>query len=46
MALKYYESPFHVTHSDEVAMKMDLSIMLRKLIIKKVERKLKRLQKK
>jgi len=36
MILKYYDSPFHVTHSDEVAskmaMKMDLSIMLTKLI--------------
>ena len=36
MALKHYESPFHVTHSDEVAskmaMKMDLSIMLSNLI--------------
>ena len=36
MILKHYESPFHVTHSDEVAskmtMKMDLSIMLSKLI--------------
>lgn len=39
MALKYYESPFHVTHSDEVAskmaMKMDLSIMLSNLIKEK-----------
>lgn len=36
MALKFYDSPFHVTHSDEVAskmaMKMDLSIMLSDLI--------------
>lgn len=41
MALKYYESPFHVTHNDEVAskmvMKIDLSIMLRKLIKKKLD---------
>lgn len=36
MALKFYDSPFHVTHSEEVAnkmaMKMDLSIMLTDLI--------------
>jgi len=36
MALKFYDSPFHVTHEDEVAskmaMKMDLSIMLTSLI--------------
>ncbi|AWY00119.1 transcriptional regulator [Marinomonas primoryensis] len=36
MALKFYDSPFHVTHDDEVAskmaMKMDLSIMLTGLI--------------
>ncbi|MEJ1390450.1 MAG: helix-turn-helix transcriptional regulator [Candidatus Sedimenticola sp. (ex Thyasira tokunagai)] len=36
MALKFYDSPFHVTHSEEVAskmaMKMDLSIMLTNLI--------------
>nr|WP_275938587.1 hypothetical protein [Pectobacterium brasiliense] len=32
MALKFYESPFHVTHDAEIAskmaMKMDLSIMI------------------
>ncbi|MGO2513513.1 helix-turn-helix domain-containing protein [Marinomonas polaris] len=36
MALKLYDSPFHVTHDNEVAskmaMKMDLSIMLSNLI--------------
>lgn len=36
MALKYYDSPFHVTHDQETAskivMKMDLSIMLSRLI--------------
>lgn len=36
MALKYYDSPFHVTHDSEtaskMAMKMDLSIMLSNLI--------------
>ena len=36
MALKYYDSPFHATHDSEtaskMAMKMDLSIMLSKLI--------------
>lgn len=36
MALKYYDSPFHVTYDDEtaskMAMKVDLSIMLSKLI--------------
>lgn len=36
MALKFYDSPFHVTHDDEkaskMALKMDLSIMLGKLI--------------
>lgn len=36
MALKFYDSPFHVTYDDEVAskmaMKMDLSIMLTGLI--------------
>ncbi len=36
MALKYYESPFHVTHGDElaskIAMKVDLSIMITSLI--------------
>lgn len=36
MALKLYESPFHVTHAEDVAskmvMKMDLSIMLTSLI--------------
>jgi predicted XRE-type DNA-binding protein len=36
MALKFYDSPFHVTHNEEVAnkmaMKMDLSIMLTDLI--------------
>lgn len=39
MALKFYDSPFHVTHDDDVAnkmaMKMDLSIMLSKLITDK-----------
>jgi predicted XRE-type DNA-binding protein len=39
MILKHYDSPFHVTHSDKVAskmaMKMDLSIMLSKLIKEK-----------
>jgi predicted XRE-type DNA-binding protein len=36
MALKFYDSPFHVTHDEEtankMAMKMDLSIMLTGLI--------------
>ena len=36
MTLKHYDSPFHVTHNDDVAskmaMKIDLSIMLSKLI--------------
>lgn len=36
MALKFYDSPFHVTHEEKVAskmaMKMDLSIMISKLI--------------
>ena len=36
MALKFYDSPFHVTHDSEaaskMAMKMDLSIMLSSLI--------------
>lgn len=36
MALKFYDSPFHVTHSEEtaskMAMKMDFAIMLTKLI--------------
>jgi predicted XRE-type DNA-binding protein len=36
MSLKFYDSPFHVTHDEEVAnkmtMKMDLSIMLSNLI--------------
>ena len=36
MAIKYYDSPFHVTHDDEqaskMAMKVDLSIMLTNLI--------------
>ena len=36
VSLKLYDSPFHVTHNTEVAnkmaMKMDLSIMLSKLI--------------
>lgn len=36
MALKFYESPFHVTHEEKVAskmaMKMDLSIMISNLI--------------
>ena len=36
MVLKFYDSPFHVTHDEETAnkmlMKMDLSIMLSKLI--------------
>jgi predicted XRE-type DNA-binding protein len=36
MALKFYESPFHVNHDEETAskmvMKMDLSIMLSRLI--------------
>lgn len=39
MALKFYESPFHVTHAEDVAskmaMKMDLSIMLTSLIKEK-----------
>ena len=38
MALKFYDSPFHVTHDEEtankMAMKMDLSIMLTSLIEK------------
>jgi len=36
MALKFYDTPFHVTHDNEtaskMAMKMDLSIMLSNLI--------------
>ena len=36
MALRFYDSPFHVTHTEDVAskmaMKMDLSIMLSHLI--------------
>lgn len=36
MTLKFYDSPFHVTHAEDVAsrmaMKMDLSIMLSHLI--------------
>jgi len=36
MVLKFYDSPFHVNHDNEVAskmaMKMDLSIMLSRLI--------------
>jgi len=36
MALKFYDSPFHVTHDNvtasKMAMKMDLSIMLSNLI--------------
>lgn len=36
MALKFYDSPFHVNHNEETAskmvMKMDLSIMLSRLI--------------
>lgn len=36
MALKFHESPFHVTHEEKIAskmaMKMDLSIMISKLI--------------
>lgn len=39
MALKFYDSPFHVTHNDEkaskMAMKVDLSIMLTGLIQEK-----------
>ncbi|WP_213990280.1 helix-turn-helix transcriptional regulator [Sodalis sp. dw_96] len=39
MALKFYESPFHVTHEAEtaskMAMKMDLSIMITNLIKEK-----------
>ena len=39
MALKFYESPFHVTHDVEIAskmaMKMDLSIMITNLIKEK-----------
>ena len=39
MALQFYDSPFHVNHDEETAnkmvMKMDLSIMLSKLIEKK-----------
>jgi predicted XRE-type DNA-binding protein len=39
MALKFYDSPFHVTHDAEtaskMAMKMDLSIMLSRLIKQK-----------
>jgi predicted XRE-type DNA-binding protein len=38
MALKFYESPFHVTHSDEIAtkmtLKMDLSILITAAIAK------------
>lgn len=36
MAIQFYDSPFHVTHSEEkaskMAMKVDLSIMLTQLI--------------
>ena len=36
MALKFYDSPFHVNHDEEtankMAMKMDLSIMISRLI--------------
>jgi predicted XRE-type DNA-binding protein len=36
MALKFYDTPFHVTHNEEIAnkmaVKMDLSIMLTSLI--------------
>lgn len=39
MPLKFYESPFHVTHdtdtASKIAMKMDLSIMITNLIIEK-----------
>lgn len=39
MSLKFYDSPFHVTHGEEVAnkmaMKMDLSMMLSHLIDEK-----------
>lgn len=39
MALKFYDSPFHVTHPEPIAskmaMKMDLSIMLSNLIREK-----------
>lgn len=39
MTLKFYDSPFHVTHDDEkaskMAMKVDLSIMLTGLIQEK-----------
>lgn len=39
MALKFYDSPFHVTHDAEIAskmaMKMDLSIMITNLIKEK-----------
>ncbi len=39
MALKFYESPFHVTHdadtASKMAMKMDLSIMITNLINEK-----------
>jgi len=39
MALQFYDSPFHVTHPEDVAskmaMKMDLSIMLSDLITQK-----------
>jgi predicted XRE-type DNA-binding protein len=39
MALKFYDSPFHVTHDAEtaskMAMKMDLSIMIINLIKEK-----------
>ncbi|HCE3705908.1 TPA: XRE family transcriptional regulator [Vibrio parahaemolyticus] len=39
MALKFYDSPFHVTHTEEIAtkmaLKMDLSIMITKAISKK-----------
>lgn len=38
MALKFYDSPFHVTHSEEVAtkmtLKMDLSILITGAIVK------------
>ncbi|ASI93395.1 helix-turn-helix domain-containing protein [Vibrio mediterranei] len=39
MALKFYDSPFHVTHDEKVAtkmaLKMDLSIMISEAIDKK-----------
>lgn len=38
MAIKFYESPFHVTHSEEIAtkmaLKMDLSIVITEAIAK------------